>query len=232
MNSKPYPARSWRYQPDRDGATVQNVSDQGWVSSQEVRFGAPHTTLGQFSHLSPCPDAAVTAPAKTSLALPSINTRHFNHHGPHFNKHNEKWETCAKQLHLCLDLYYFPPLHYAASREISQVRSADKRNRNRSWFFHGKLPRTSGRRCRAVQKAWVRRIRDTFLFHPCFSTNSYKSSKLCKEPGNRTVIPAPAWGYLLFPLSYGSWGFFGRGHTEHPRRRPWHSLAPQAPKHQ
>lgn len=52
-----------------------------------------------------------------------------------------------------------------------------------------------------VQKALVRRIRDTFLFHPCFSTNSYKSSKPGKENGKSTTIPSPSLGLFAFPLA-------------------------------
>lgn len=54
-----------------------------------------------------------------------------------------------------------------------------------------------------VQKALVRRIRDTFLFHPCFSTNSYKSSKPGKENGTSTTIPSPSLGLFAFPLAQG-----------------------------
>lgn len=52
-----------------------------------------------------------------------------------------------------------------------------------------------------VQKALVWRIRDTFLFHPCFSTNSYKSSKPGKENGKSTTIPSSSLGLFAFPLA-------------------------------
>lgn len=52
-----------------------------------------------------------------------------------------------------------------------------------------------------VQKALVRRIRDTFLFHPCFSTNSYKSSKPGKENGESTTIHSHSLGLFAFPLA-------------------------------
>lgn len=65
---------------------VQNASDRVSVSRQEVSFGAPGTTLGQFSHFSLHPAASLTAPATNCLALPSVATWHVNCCCPPFNK--------------------------------------------------------------------------------------------------------------------------------------------------